>query len=172
MQARGTATRVHKQGQLQAQLAIARAITQRHPVHLGGSPLGSRREAAEGANPQFKTACRGQGHCTGHHCPQEKHWLCKVKSVNAPPQAINHAPGTHPLLFHPTIKKSMHLLFSKPVERVWHCPGRCRGRGIARHHNVAIWWLSHPSHTPSHPSPHHARTGALAEETQHAATNH
>jgi len=54
------ATRRRKATQMRrsrAQLAVARAVARSHPVHLGGcSPLGSRREAAEGANPQAERA--------------------------------------------------------------------------------------------------------------------
>ena len=66
----------------------------------------------------------------------------------------------------PSCHQGVHLLFiSRPIKRAWHHPGQCRAETLQQGQgNTAIWWLSHLCHTPSHVSPHHTHSGALAEK--------
>ena len=113
-----------------------------------------------------------QKRCSGHHRPQENPWLYRSGvSLSVPLQGANHAPLS---LFHHSkllLSRSPPTFVSRPIQRAWHCPGRCRAETAQQGQgNAAIWWLSHPCHTLSHTSPHHACSGALAEKPQCAAT--
>jgi len=148
------------------------------PIHLGGSgPLGSRREAAKGANPQLKRPAEAMDITPGidahsknnrgqRRPPTRKTWV--------PEESVRRHSATHLLPLFPLSYSTTELIrfrfkaHQEGAASSWALQSRdIATRTLQRSRLVAVTPVSHCHHT----RPRNARTGALAEETQCTAAN-